>query len=306
VRILEIYYYIIAIVIIFFVFPYLGKRIYPLKTKRLISIYMIGVGVLFAINMIFSDSIDAERGGVIINIYFTQFLSANMIFIFIVLFFFFGGVGFFGSLAEKSSEVIEDLNLFTDLKRRTSPKAYIMYLVYGYTFIFGIFALNKVFLIILGVTYKPEFIGLEYIFQALQMESLWVVIIGISLFCLKSFKYGYFSKEFWKTNVPYSQMAPKWYRFIRKATVIFMFVWANYVALMIIIIDIFSLTSPFGTYGGLDAMQLVFYTASFIQSLYFYTNMEKIVDPLKVNASDFKKKIDKNIKVDDKNQIKFN
>jgi hypothetical protein len=296
---------IVAIVILLTLIPFIGRKIYLLETKILLSIFFIGLGAMVGFNIGFSYwpfnlNLPVEIGVVFRD----QILSTNVFFFgAMLIFYIFGGIGFVGSIAEKTSELIEEVKLFSDLKKRTSFKSYLLFLFYGYIFIFGIFSANKVISLLLGIEFRPVFFGIRE-FYFILFENVYIVIIGISLYNIKAFKFGYFSREFWKQNLSFKERENTLVRYLRKFLVIFFFVWAVYTAVIIFLIDIYEISSPFGEYGP-ETLQLVFYSFSFIEIIYFYMNKEKLVDPLRVQDKDFKKKIDENIVIEEDDEIKF-
>ncbi|MBD3352249.1 MAG: hypothetical protein GF364_12250 [Candidatus Lokiarchaeota archaeon] len=257
---------------------------------------MIGIAALFAVNLAFTESFNPTQTVDIFIIYFNLIISFEILFIFMFFFYGTGGLGIVGSLFEKSSEMIEDANLFSDLKKHTTPKAFISYLIYGYVFVFGIFAGNKVLMILLGMEYKIAFLWFEEIFITLQFESTLIIILGITLFSIKAFKHGYFSKEYWKSNLTYDERRSTWYRYLRKFIVVFLYSWGIYTAFISYFIEIFGLSTPF-EYGGIDSLLLVFYLAALLQSIYFFKNKTEVVSPLKTQQDDFKKKVDETIQI---------
>ena len=105
--------------------------------------------------------------------------------------YFLGGFGLFGSVAEKSVEVLEEINLLSTLERRKSVvKQYFMYLLYGYVFVFSVYSFSKILLIIMGT--PTPILQLEKVYTCLGFESVLLVLVGSSLFFLKCF---YFAVE---------------------------------------------------------------------------------------------------------------
>ena len=296
---------IIAIIVMLTLIPFIGRKIYLLETRKLFSIFFIAIGAMVGFNigfsiMPFNLNLPVEIGFVFWN----QIFSINVFFFgAMLIFYIFGGIGFVGSIAEKSSELIEEVKLFSDLKKRTSLKSYMLFLIYGYIFVFGIFSANKVITLLLGIEFMPIFYGIRE-FYFLLFENVYIVVVGISLYNIKAFKYGYFSREFWKQNLSFKERENTLIRYLRKFLVIFFFVWAIYTAIIIFFIDIHEIISPFGHYGP-ETLQLVFYSFSFAESIYFYKNKEKLVDPLRIQDKDFKKKVDDNIIIEDDDEIKF-
>lgn len=298
---MEIYYTLIGIFLIIAVFPTIGKRIYKSSTKRLMSVYLISISVLCLLTIVFAGSFDPNNAVEIFSIYINLTSDVEILFFFMLGFYITGGLGLFGSLAELSSETIEDSNLFANLKKKASPKAFLSYLVYGYLFVLGIYSAAKIFTILLGIEIKPELIFFQNILLGLQFESLLLVILGITLWNIKAFKFGYFSKEYWKSGLSYQQTRDTWYRYLRKFIVVFFYSWGIYVACITYIIEVFSLSTPFN-YGDFDTIQIVYYFAILLESIYFYKNKMKIVEHLKVQQKDFAKKEDKSIKVEEEKQ----
>lgn len=295
---MDIIYIIIAIALVFLLFPYLGRKLYHLNQRKFFSIYLIGIGIMFTVNVAFSNTFDPSQSVEIISIYWERIVNIDLLFIFIVFFYTTGGLGLVGSLAELSSEWIEDVNLYSDLKKHTTPKAYIFYLIYGYIVIFSMYAPAKFLMILLGIEYNPAYAGIETLFNALQFESTFIVILGITLFSIKAFKLGYTSKDYWKTNLTYEERRATWYRYVRKFFVVFIYSWGVYIACILYFIEIFSLTPPF-EYGGLEAMHLLFYLCGFIESIYFYTHKTELVAALKTEDEDYKKKEDESIIIEE-------
>jgi hypothetical protein len=196
--------------------------------------------------------------------------------------------------------------MFTDLKKRTKLKEYFLFLIYGYLFFFSIYSAVEIMTILLGVSFKPEFGIINNFLLAFQFESVYVVILGISLYNLKAFMFGYFSKEFWRSQLSFKELEQTPLRYFRKFTAIFFFVFSTYMAIIMFFIDIYNLTSPFGEYGQ-TSLLLVFFVFSTLESLYFYKNRHKLVEQLKIQADGYKKKVDENIMVekDDEDEIKF-
>ena len=80
---------IIGIVLYGTFMPFIGKTIYPFRSKKLISIYFISIGILFALNMIFMETIDPSYASQIFSDYGAQ-LATPM---FYVLFLFYAAGG---------------------------------------------------------------------------------------------------------------------------------------------------------------------------------------------------------------------
>lgn len=297
---------IIALIVVFTIFPVLGRKVYGISSRKVLTFYFIGVGLLFAFIMIFS-TFDPEISIQIIETYQTQIFSGNSVFFSVLLIFYaFGGIGFIGSLAERTSELIEEVNMFADLKKRTKFKEYFLFLIYGYLFVFSIYSAVEVMTILLGVGFKLEFKIMKDFFLTFQFESIYVFILGISLYNLKAFKFGYFSKEFWRSQLSFRELESSAWRYLRKFSAIFFFVFSTYMAIIMFFIDFYNLTSPFGEYGQ-TSLLLVFFIFSTLESLYFYKNKHKLVEQLKIQDKDFKKKVDENILLenDDEDEIKF-
>lgn len=297
---------IIALIVIFTIFPVLGRKVYGISSKKVLTFYFIGVGLLFAFIMIFS-TFDNEISIQIIETYPTQIFSGNLVFFSVLLIFYaFGGIGFIGSLAEKTSELIEGVKMFADLKKRTKIKEYFLFLIFGYLFFFSIYSGVEIMTILLGVEFKLEFEIIKSFLLTFQFESIYVVILGISLYNLKAFMYGYFSKEFWRSQTAWKDLESTPFRYIRKFSAIFFFVFSTYMAIIMFFIDFYNLTNPFGEFGQISLL-LVFFIFSTFESLYFYKNKHKLVEQLKIQDKDFKKKVDENIMLenDDEDEIKF-
>jgi hypothetical protein len=226
--------------------------------------------------------------------------------------FFLGGFGFFGSIAEKSAEILEEIDLLSTLERRRKVvKQYFMYVLYGYVFIFSVYSFSKILLIIMGLP-TPQLI-LESIYTALGFESILTVLAGTTLFLLKSFNYGVFSREYWKSLSQEESEDTTW-RTLRRLFIIFLFVWAVYISFIVFFVEIFQLqtslfTSSTLTYEDtqpiIHSLKLVFYITTTIQSMYFYTHIYKLVSALKSVDPNFKKKVDSTIKIDEDEEIKF-
>lgn len=295
---MELYFTLIGILLIILVFPTLGKKIYKFSTRKLLFIYLISISILCLLNIVFAGSFDPNNTVEILAIYINLTSDVEILFFFMLGFYITGGLGLFGSLAEISSETIEDSFLFANLKKKASPKAYFSYMIYGYLFALGVYSASKIFIILLGIEIRPELIFFKDIFLGLQFESIILVIIGITLWSIKSFKYGYFSKEYWKSGLSYQQTRDTWYRYLRKFIVVFFYSWGIYVACITYIIEAYHLTTPFN-YGDFDTIQIIYYFSILFESIYFYKNKGKIVEHLRVQQKDFAKKEDKSLKVEE-------
>ncbi|MBN2156336.1 MAG: hypothetical protein JW776_09845 [Candidatus Lokiarchaeota archaeon] len=310
---IEFYFYIIASIIILVGFPFLGRLLYLIKNRlgRVLSIYFLGVAGFFALNMILSDEINIRYSVEIFN----QLKGVKIVYIISLILYFLGGFGFFGSLAERSMERLEEIHLLSTLERRRSwIKQYFLYVIYGYVFAFSVYALTRILLIILGVSYK--FVWQQKMYTILGFESVILVLIGASLFLLKSFNYGFFSREYWK-NPGFVESEDNAWRLLRKLFIIFLYVWAVYIASILFFVQIFKLeTSLFTsiqlTYETaqpiIHSLQFVFYITTTMQALYFFTHIYKLVSPLKSADPNYKKKVDESIKIDlddDDDEIKF-
>ena len=304
---------IIALGLIFVAFPFVGRLLYIFKNRlgRLLSVYFIGVAGFFALNMILSES--PLNISYIVDIIF-QLKEIKFVYILSLILYFFGGFGLFGSISEKSVEILEEVDLLSTLERRKSLiKQYFMYLFYGYVFLFSVYALSRILLIGLGVTYK--FPWQQQLYTALGFENVLIVLVGFSLFLLKCFNFGIFSREYWK-SLSVEESEDNAWRILRKLVIIFLFVWAVYIAFILFFVQIFGLeTSLFTastlTYGEtvpiINSLQLVFYITMVFQTLYFFSHMYKLVSSLKSVDPNFKKKVDETIKIDDDDDddIKF-
>lgn len=305
---------IIALGLIFVAFPFLGRLLYIFKNRigRLLSVYFIGVAGFLALNMILSEThLNITYIVDIIN----QLNGIKFVYILSLILYFFGGFGLFGSIAEKSVEVLEEVDLLSTLERRKSwIKQYFMYLFYGYVFLFSVYALTRIFLIGLGVTYK--FPWQEQLYTALGFENVLLVLVGSSLFLLKCFNFGIFSREYWKSLSAEESEDNTW-RIFRKLIIIFIFVWAVYITFILFFVQIFKLETSLFTASSLsyqetipviNSLQLVFYLTTVFQTLYFFSHMYKLVSSLKSVDPNFKKKVDDSIKInddEDDDDIKF-
>ncbi|MHA1111137.1 MAG: hypothetical protein ACTSRE_08540, partial [Promethearchaeota archaeon] len=180
-----------------------------------------------------------------------------------------------------------------------------MYLFYGYVFVFSVYALSRILLIGLGVTYK--FPWQEQLYAALGFENVLLVLVGSSLFLLKCFNFGIFSREYWK-SLSIEESEDNTWRILRKLIIIFIFVWAVYITFILFFVQLFELeTSLFTIYTLsytetepiIHSLQLVFYFTTVFQTLYFFSHMYKLVSSLKSVDPNFKKKVDETIKIDD-------
>ncbi|MCP4760444.1 MAG: hypothetical protein GY870_01600 [archaeon] len=294
---------IIALIIIIIIFPVIGKKIYQLNSKKTLFPFSISIGVLFGIIMVFSSPIDLTRPAIIISIYLDHLIPFNFFFVLILVFYVLGGLGFIGSLSEFSGEIIEDINLFTEIKKRTTPKSYLMYLIYGYVFSLGVYSANMIFRILLGIEFN--FVDIQLTIDALFFESILIQIVGISLYFVKAFTLGFFSREFFRGNLSYKETERTFLRYIRKLIVIFFFVWGNYLFIILFFIETLNIPDPFGSYA-IESLKLFFFLSCFIECLYFYRNRDSLIDQRKMKSEDFKQKIDKDIKLDtDTDEIKF-
>ena len=311
---IEYYYFIIAAGIILGAFRFLGRFLYVLKNKvgRLLSIYFIGIAGFFALNIILSNyPLNLKYTIDIVN----QLKEIKIVYVLSLILYFLGGFGLFGSVAEKSVEILEDINLLSTLERRKSQlKRYFMYILYGYVFTFSVYALARILLIILGVTYKYDW--QEKVYTALGFESPLLVLVGTSLFLLKSFNYGIISRGgYWK-SLSHAETEDTAWSIFRKLIIIFLFVWAVYISFILFFVQIFRLETSLFTATPLNydstklilhSLQLIFYITTTIQTLYFLTHIYKIVSSLKSVDPNFKKKIDESIKIeeDQDDDIKF-
>ncbi|MHA1340059.1 MAG: hypothetical protein ACTSRZ_07605 [Promethearchaeota archaeon] len=296
---MDIFSLIIVLLLLIFVFPFIGRKIYFLSTNKVLSIYLLSLAVFFAFNIAFVDNFKPTQIIEILAIYWRSTITFEWLFFYMFVFYFIGGIGFFGSLAEKAGELIEDSKLFSDLKKRTTPKTFIAYLLYGYCFAFGVYSGAESLIILLGVSYKSAFNFVLNILSYLQFKSPLIYIIGISLFSIKAFKYGYFSKEFWKYELTYEERRDTFLRYLRKFIVIFFYCWGVYLAVLLYYIDYFGLTTPFD-YNDLDTLILVFYISLYLESIYFFKNKQNLVHHLKVQQKDYKKKVDESIELSGK------
>jgi len=286
----------VSLSIIFFVLPIVGKKIYNLSTRKVIGIYLLTLLGLFFFILIFIDSYDLTQCLEICSIYWNSIISMEILFYFMGAFYLIGGIGFFGSIAEKSGEITEDLNLLSKIEPRNNVKAYFSQLLYGYCFAFGLYSGLEIIFILLGVKFKPQFNFIGNIINYLQFKSIFIYIIGMTLFSIKAFKYGYFSKEFWKYELSYKERRNTWYRYLRKFIVVFFYFWGVYLSILLYYIDYFHLITPF-EYNDLDMLLLIFYLSVYIESFYFYTNKKKLIHHLQVKKEDYKVKIDKTIQI---------
>ena len=308
---IPIYIIIIAIGLIFGVFPFLGRLIYIIKHKvgRLLSVYFLCVAALFALGMILSDSINLNYTVEI----FKQLNGFKFVYIASLFLYFFAGFGFFGSLAEKSVEILEEIDLLSTLEKRKSLlKQYLMYVIFGYVFVFCAYALSKLLLLLLGVV-TSKYIWETQLFTALGFESVVLVSIGVFLFLLKSFNYGVFSRENWKSLSAEESEDTTW-RISRKLIIIFIFIWAIYTLVIVFFVQYFSLGTSLFTNDVLTyettipifhSLQIAFYLTTTIQTLYFLTHIYKLVSALKSVDPNFKKKVDNSIKINEDDDIKF-
>ena len=294
----------IGIILYLTLIPFLGKKLYPIRGKKLISIYIIGISVVFGFSMVFMSSINPSNAGTIFQEFQGQL--SNPVFYLLFLCYMCAGVGIFGSLAEKSAEIIEDVDLFKDLKKTLSVKRFIMNMIYGNCFLYSVYSANEVFIILLDIQYKDSFLWFVEIWKGLGYTNIFVVLIGINFFFLKAFRLGFFSFEYWKVDL---SLKREKYAILRKLLVIFLYIWANYIALMMFVIEKYGLNNTFHVAFTLN--NLVFHVFTVSATLIFYLNMRKIVDALKSGGKDYKKKINKQIIIepeadsDYSNELKF-
>ncbi|MHA1819518.1 MAG: hypothetical protein ACTSU2_10570 [Promethearchaeota archaeon] len=293
---------IISVSIIFAVIPFIGNKIYEVKSdnKRFFTFYLITMIIFLVLRILFSSQIDLSKAEELINIFVVEMFSRsfNSTFVLIILFYLMAGIGFFGGVTEKSAEGIEEMKLYSNLKTgRFNIKAYFFYIGFGYTFLYSSYSFSAILTYLLGLQYKPEFILIQETFSILQFnQSILIAVIGISLYSYKSFKYGFFYKEFFNRHPDTKRIAPTWPHILRRTFVIFLFVIGNYMAIMITIIYRYNLSNPIGPHVALDSMQLIFYIFVLFESLYFYTHMNKVVDELKISEDEKDKKKGKKYK----------
>ncbi|TFG16938.1 MAG: hypothetical protein EU530_11285 [Promethearchaeota archaeon] len=302
---IEIPILIIALGLILIAFPFIGRLLYVFKNRlgRLLSVYFIGVAGFFALNMILSETpLNISYTGEI----FSSLKGVKFVYILSLILYFFGGFGLFGSISEKSVEVLEEVDLLSTLERRKSwIKQYFMYLLYGYVFLFSVYALSRILLIVLGVS--PKFAWQDQLYTALGFESVLLVLVGASLFLLKCFNFGIFSREYWK-SLSVEESEDNAWRIFRKLIIIFIFVWALYITFILFFVQIFQLetslfTADILTYGEAEpivhSLKLIFYITTVFQTIYFFSHMFKLVSSLKSVDPNFKKKVDDTIIIDD-------
>jgi hypothetical protein len=156
---------------------------------------------------------------------------------------------------------------------------------------------------------------LEKVYTCLGFESVLLVLVGSSLFFLKCFNYGLFSREYHKSLSAEESEDTTW-RTLRKLFIIFIFVWAVYISFIVFFVQIFTLDTSLFTANPLifdetvpiiHSLQIVFYITTTFQTLYFFTHIYKLVSSLKSVDPNFKKKVDDSIVVneDTEDEIKF-
>jgi len=195
---MEFTYIVISLAIIFGACPFIGRKLYSFAPRQVYMVYFICSAAFFGLNVLFSTPPDlANLFGIINNIIFNYSKGGLLLFLYFLTLFTYmiSGIGIFGGMAEGASEIIEESGIYSSLQKKMGMRSTFMSIFYGYIFIFGLFAINRAIMIILDLNYKPEFLSIKYVFDALFFESPLIVLLGLSfiekIFCADNIRMGY-------------------------------------------------------------------------------------------------------------------
>jgi hypothetical protein len=280
---------ILGLVIIVGLCPFLGRKLYKMKKKKLLTIFMI-FSILFLIPA-FLLSTHATWDVIVLNIknYFDGVFHFEWTIIFTLITFITSGIGIVGGILEYSGEHTESEEAYQKFHNMAPVKIYFYSLMYGYIFIFAIFSFNAFISILLIWDYSEIHIFLIDFITVLQFSNIVIVIFGNILFSIKSFRYGIFSAEFYRSEFHPSVADLKGtQREIRHIIACVVGTIGIYCCGLIYLLE----KNPSSTLD-LSFGRFFFYLAAFLEAIIFFAYKDKFIDQLKPLKQQYELKVGK-------------
>lgn len=277
---------IITLIIVLIGCPILGKFLYKRENKVVFLIYAIISILITLLTYFFTIHASTAEIGENITLYFTEIIHFKWLYILSFLTYILSGVGIIGGVLEYIGEKTESADAYKKYDKFAFLKLYMNFIVYGYVFLFAVFALSQFLAIFLQWEYSnPLFVSiLDYIL----FHNIFLTIIGTLLYSIKTFRFGLFSIEFYRSEFHPSvtNIGPKLKGF-RRFFAIFIGTIGIYVSSMVYFLEKYPNTVGENVTFG----RSFFFLFATIQAILFYSLKDRFVDQLKPISKQYELKV---------------
>ncbi len=190
----------IALGIVFLFCPLLGKMIYNLDNRLALLFYCIISIIVTFLLYLATDHPPLIEVQTNMENYWNEIKDIRGIFIFSIITYVVSGIGVIGGTLEFAGENIEKEDLYKSLKALSPIKLYILNCIYGFIFLFAVFAFSQFLMELLQWQFRGNASIIRRVTDLMLFRSIVLPILGSLLFAIKSFKYGPFSIEFYRSD----------------------------------------------------------------------------------------------------------
>ncbi|UYP44910.1 hypothetical protein NEF87_001195 [Candidatus Lokiarchaeum ossiferum] len=276
----------LALIMVLGMCPLIGRLIYKMNNKVAFLFYLILSLILSAIIFIITEHPSWDSMVELWGDYFGSIIQLKIVYIFSFLTYITAGVGIIGGVLEYVGEHAESADAYKKYDKKSPIKLYIYFIIYGYIFLFAIFAFSQ----FLFVFFQWEFPGtlLNEFFRAMLFHNIILALIGNILTAIKIFRFGFFSVEFYRSEFHPSvaDIGPK-LRGFRKFSACIVGSMGVYICCFILVMELFPNTAGETVTFG----RSIYFLAATIQSILFYLLKDRYVDQLKPLSKQYDLKV---------------
>lgn len=264
--------------IILIICPILGKIFYDMKNIHALIFY-IGISVMVTLLLFFlTDQLSSTELQQVFSEYRTQFLASPGLYIVSIISYLMAGIGILGGSLEFAGENIETEATYRKIQILSPFKLYFLYLIYGYIFLFAVFAFSQFLTELLRWEYPVQTEFVENVVDLIQFRSIWLPIFGSFFFAMKTYKYGLFSVEFLRSELHPSVAEVPWgIREFRRVIACLIGPVIMYFSAFMYFIE---KEPPLGD-EYLPIGKALFFLAASLQAILFYIFKNRFIDQLK-------------------------
>ncbi len=276
----------LLILLIFIFFPLLGQSLYKLKNSTLFTIYLIfSIGFSIIIYLLASHTSWNDISNMWES-YFSNLFRLKLTYVFSLSIFIIAGIGFIGGILEFVGEQTETANAYKKYDKFSPIKLYFYFQLYGYIFVFAIFAFSQFLTSLLFWEFSDE--NIRFLFDILLYHNAIIASVGIILYSMKVFRYGFLSIEFYRSEFHPSVVnaGPKIKMFRQFMAFILCPIGLYITVLMLLLIK----DTP-DRDANLIIGKTFFFLATIIHSILFYLLKDKFIDQLKPIRDQYELKV---------------
>ncbi|MHA1584356.1 MAG: hypothetical protein ACTSWL_03820 [Promethearchaeota archaeon] len=283
----SIWIYIISGLLILGVCPFLGKIFYEMKSKFAIWFYLGSAAIVTTILLIISRPSSIAFEDTFIN-YFKNLIRFKPLYLFTFITYLLAGIGIIGGILEYVGEQTESEEAYKNLKKLSKIRLYFFYLIYGYIFFFAIFACSQFIMIFFQREYNTDPSLIQGILETIQFHNIIITGIGVLLFARKSFHYGFFSFEFYRSEFdPAIADLNPWRREFRRGIAVILGIGMLFICGFIYFLEKYTPnTAEDISYG-----KSIFFLAATVEAVIFYIFRNRFIDQLKPASKQFGLKV---------------